>query len=203
MLKSDCISLIKITKPSDTSLNYSINKVREVHKPANSSRSRFSVIVYCAAFFLYFFLIDIVIEGSLNFLYTIAVDGTYFNSDQALMLNIFIQCIALISKLVTLALLNWVSIKNFMNIFIVLSSLSAVFMSIFGLSSNMSLWVTASIFIFATTPMYAGGFAYANDYVNITGLVSGVFETGVSLGYFASAWMTATILRDYGRNAVL
>ena len=74
-------------------------------------------------------------------------------------------------------------------------------MSIFGLSSNMSLWVTASIF--AATPMYAGGFAYAHDYVNITGFVSGVFETGVSLGYFVSAWMTATVLMDYGRNAVL
>ena len=71
-----CAYLIKITKPSDTSLNYSINKVREVHKPANSSRSRFSVILYCTAFFLYFFLIDIVIEGSLNFLYKIAVEAS-------------------------------------------------------------------------------------------------------------------------------
>ena len=198
-----CTYLIRITKPSDTSLNYSINKVREVHKPANSSQSRFSVILYCAVFFIYFFCIDIVIEGLLNFVYSIALESTYFNSEQALILNIFIQCIALISKLVILALLNCVSIKNLMNILIISSSLSGVFMSIFGLSSNMSLCVTVSIFIFTATPMYAGGFAYANEYLNITGLISGLFASGVSLGYFASAWMTATILRDYGRSAVL
>ena len=198
-----CTYLIKITKPSDTSLNYSINKIREVHEPANSSQSRFSVILYCAVFFIYFFCIDIVIEGLLNFLYSIAFESTYFNSEQALILNIFIQCIALISKLVILALLNCVSIKNLMNTLLISSSLSGVFMSIFGLSSNMSLCVTVSIFIFTATPMYAGGFAYANEYLNITGLISGLFASGLSLGYFASAWMTATILRDYGRSAVL
>ena len=190
-------------KPSDCNLNLSVDNVKESHKPVTSTGSRLSVILCCAVFILYFFFIDIVIEGLLNFLYTIATESRYFTRDEASLLNIVIQGISLVSKLVLIALLNCVSIQNLMNILIILSSLSGVIMSIFGLSSNISLWITASIFIFVATPVYSGGFAYANEYVNITGFVAGLFAAAVSLGYFTSAWMTASVLRNYGSRAVL
>ena len=196
--------ILAAIKPSRASLEYNEEKIKEAHTPVGEGKPKCTIVLYCVAFFIYFFLVDIVIEGLLNFLYTISVEGpTKFGSQEASTLNVVIQCIATISKLVTIGLIHFISIEHFIHILFLLATIFGIMMSVFALSSNAAMWGTTLLFKFSTAPVHACGFAYANEYINITGVVAGLFEVGLSLGYFTSAWMTASILENYGSSAVL
>ena len=196
--------ILTAIKPSRASLEYNEEKITEAHTPAGKGKPKCTIVLYCVVFFIYFFLVNIVIEGLLNFLYTISVEGpTKFGSQEASILNVVIQCVATISKLLTILLLHFISIEHFISILFLLEIIFGITMSVFALSSNAAMWGTTLLFKFSTAPIYACGFAYANEYINITGVVAGLFEVGISLGFFASAWMTASILENYGSSAVL
>ena len=90
-----------------------------------------------------------------------------------------------------------------MNSLVVLATFSGVIMLIYGMSSSISLWTTAVTFKLISAPLYSSGFEYANDYINITGFVAGIFEAGFSLGFIASTLLTPYLLKKYGSEAVL
>ena len=196
--------ILAVLKPPDATIDVNIEQVAESHTPLTQSKSKWTVIIYCIVFFIFFFLIDIIIEGLGNFIYTIAVEGpTHFGREEAALLNFVILTVGLLSKFLAMVLLTCVSIQNVIIIFIILSTISGIIMSLYGLSSHISLWITTCAFKFTSAPLYAYGFAYANEYVNITGFIAGIFEVGLSLGFIASASMTAFVLDNYGSSAVL
>ena len=90
-----------------------------------------------------------------------------------------------------------------MNSLVVLATFSGVIMLIYGMSSSISLWTTAVTFKLISAPLYSSGFEYANDYINITGFVAGIFEAGFSLGFIASTLLKPYLLKKYGSEAVL
>ena len=196
--------ILTAIKPTRASLEYNEEKITESHTPLGEGKPKCTIVLYYVAFFVYFFLVEIVIAGLLNFLYTIAVESpTKFSSQEASILNFVTQCVATISKIVTIGLLHFIAIKHFISILFLLATIFGIIMSVFALSSNAAMWGITLLFKFSAAPFYACGFAYANEYINITGVVAGLFEVGISLGLFASAWMTASILENYGSSAVL
>ena len=198
--------LLSWLKPSQDIFDHNVKTVAENHMPLTKGEDTKIVIkIFCLlVFFLYFFLLDMVTDAMTFYLYSIAVKGPLgFGSDEASNLNIASQVVGLISCITPVLILGCISIQYFTNILLIMASLSGVIMSLYGLHSNVLLWTTSLIFTYLSSPSYSCGFAYANEFVTITGLVSGFFEIGKSVGFFVSAWLTAYLLENYGAVAAL
>ena len=72
----------------------------------------------------------------------------------------------------------------------------------YGLVSVTSLFILCGLLGFVTGPTYPSVMAWADRYIEATGVVISVIDVGLGLGGFASLWTSAYLYDEYGAVAI-
>ena len=165
---------------------------------------RFYEICILILLFLFYVFIVVCINGGEYYLYPLLmVSDLKITKTEATWLNTAFHACLVISRLITMGILCFISIKIFMNIMLLAACVVCILWTFIGLNSKLNMWILSPLYMFIFAPVYSSGLAYADRYVEVTGLITALLDLGAGAAITSSTWLLPWLLHHFGPQYVL
>ena len=164
--------------------------IRQILSPGEcfGGQTIFGIFMFVIIFLLYTAICgkDVSIG---TFLFTIAVESKlHFSKHAAAILNTVFFAAYTVGRLAASVVTRFLPIEVVL-FFEILGNLAAVLgMAIWGLNSTVFLWIFATLFGFFAGPIYPGGLAWMNKYMDVSAVAIAVLDLGVGVGALVFPW---------------
>ena len=138
------------------------------------------------------------------FLYPVAVKSQlHFPTTIAIVLQSVYYTSGTVGRIIFGLLSHYVSIKILVFIEIITQLGGFAGLAFLGLSAQYMFWIWICSVTFFASPIYPAVMAWADRYIEVTGLVVAVIDTGIGVGVFASSWLSGLIFQRKGSQVLL
>ena len=161
------------------------------------------ICVFLGLLILYTTLTVCTVGGEYYLYPILMVSDLDFTRSQATWLNTVFHASLSISRFVAMGILLYISIKIFMNVMLTMAVLICGLWAFIGLNSKQNMWSLSPLFTFFFAPTYASGLAYADQYVEVTGVITALLDFGTGVAMIAATWLLAWLLENNGPQFVL
>ena len=202
------IFVIFACKPAPQELNSRLKKktFRELFSPKFCGDGDVSFVsLFLIGLFLVYFMEIAAMVALSTFIYPIAVNtkSLQFTSSSGSVVTTLFFTLGMAGRLFWAILSHFISIKFIAFCELTLQVVSFICLALFGLKSQLSFSILVCVCSFFMQPLYPALMAWSNRYIEVTGLVVAVIDTGIGIGYLLSSWISGIVYQRFGAQSIL
>ena len=165
--------------------------------------SEYFTVVINISMFVFAIMANITLHGSSDFTFSIAISSEVnFSLEEAKWLISSQFITATIGRWLSVLILNYCTVLTLQVIVLISSTLIAIIMTIYALSSHVLFWVSITVFSLLFSPVHPLALPFIRLVHPVNGAFVGRLGMGFGIGRILANWLTGTLFQYYGSRAV-
>ena len=154
--------------------------------------------------FVFTIMANITLHGSSDFMFSIAISSEVnFSLEEAKWLISSQFITATVGRWLSVLILNYCTVSTLQVTVLISSTLIAIIMTLYALSSHVLFWVSITVFSLLFSPVHPLALL---PFIRLVHPVNGAFVgrlgVGFGIGRILANWLTGTLFQYYGSTAV-